>query len=51
MGIIPDDEYVPHNPCGNTAEHSDHYWRADGKRCRYLDDPTVNYCYGVGEDT
>jgi hypothetical protein len=45
--IIPDDEYIDDEPCTDGQPHKDHYWRKDGKRFRYLDDPTVRYCHGA----
>lgn len=47
--ILCDDEFVPRERCGNPAPHADHGWRADGKRFRYLDDPTARWCEGVRE--
>jgi len=43
------DELVPRKQCADVNPHEDHYWREDGKRMRYLDDPTCCYCLGVSD--
>jgi hypothetical protein len=43
----PDDEYIDDGQCAEVVAHKDHYWRKDGKRFRFLDDPTVRYCHGM----